>query len=133
MNTGHLDQMGESLETAIPAAELTGTCSGHIHTWKNVLPWRISVTRCGHIVSQIGEQLESLINKPRFEDGVLSGRMTGSVESDDAGRKPYSVAVELWRRAETLNGSVTAISLPGTRLGNGLTSWAALRREATVR
>ena len=62
------------------------------------------------------------------ENGFLVGRFLSDIRTEDANRRPYSLLLTLKPRGAVLNGPVSAISLPGKRAGNALTSWAELRR-----
>jgi hypothetical protein len=109
-------------------AELFGTWNGKLVTYKAELPFELKVNESGQVLARIGTQLQMLVNDARWENGFLVGRFLSDIRTEDANRRPYSLLLTLKPRGAVLNGPVSAISLPGKRAGNALTSWAELRR-----
>jgi hypothetical protein len=117
-----------------PPAELVGTWTGKIVTWKAELPLELRILKSGDVHARVGRQMRMLLNDVRWEDGALSGRMLSDIQTEDANRRPYFLRLTLKlrrdeQRGDRLNGPVSAISLPGKRAGNALTSWAEVTRE----
>jgi hypothetical protein len=86
------------------------------------------VTGAGQVLARVGRQMQMLVNDVRWEDGFLIGRFQSDIRTEDANRRPYFLALMLKQRGNVLNGPVAAISLPGKRAGNALTSWAELTK-----
>jgi CubicO group peptidase (beta-lactamase class C family) len=112
-----------------PSPELIGKWSGVVHTYKDAIPFSLSIKDSGDIHAKLGEQLTTLLNDSSFDDGYLKGRFSSDIGTEDANRLPYHLHVELKLRDKALNGSVTAISLPGKRVGNALSYWVELARQ----
>lgn len=112
-----------------PSPELIGKWSGVVHTYKDAIPFSLSIKDSGDIHAKLGEQLTTLLNDSSFDDGYLKGRFSSDIGTEDANRLPYHLHVELKLRDKVLNGSVTAISLPGKRVGNALSYWGELARQ----
>ncbi len=110
-------------------AELTGEWSGRIETHARELPLTLRIAASGDIHVEAAGQLKTLLNDVRFEDGNLTGRFAGEIGTEDAGRRPHFIALDVMLRGDTLNGAATAISSPGRRAGNALTSWIELKRK----
>jgi hypothetical protein len=112
-----------------PSPELIGEWSGVVHTYKDTIPFSLSIKDSGDVHAKLGEQLITLLNDSSFDDGYLKGRFSSDIGTEDANRLPYLLHVELKLRDKVLNGSVTAISLPGKRVGNALSHWGQIARQ----
>jgi len=112
-----------------PSPELIGEWSGVVHTYKDAIPFSLSIKDSGDVHAKLGEQLITLLNDSSFDDGYLKGRFSSDIGTEDANRLPYLLHVELKLRDKVLNGSVTAISLPGKRVGNALSHWGQIARQ----
>src|SRR5262249_16623262 len=102
---------------------------GKVHTYKGELDFKLLFQPDGDVHAQLGTQLKTLLNRVQFRDGYLSGVFTSDIGTEDANRTRYSLALMLKLRGAVLNGSMTAHSLPGRRIGNGLTHWVELKKE----
>jgi hypothetical protein len=111
-----------------PPAELVGTWKGALSTWQADLPFELRVLESGQVHARVGTQLWMLLNDVTWQDGYLSGRMLSDIHTEDANRRPYALQLTLKLRGNVLNGPASAISLPGKRNGNALTSWLEVRR-----
>lgn len=111
-----------------PPAELVGTWRGALSTWQADLPFELRVLESGEVHARVGSQLWMLLNDVKWEDGYLSGRMLSDIHTEDANRRPYALHLTLKLRGNVLNGPVSAISLPGRRAGNALTSWLEVKK-----
>ncbi len=69
-----------------------------------------------------------LLNDVKWANGTLSGRMLSDIRTEDANRRPYTLLLTLKLRGTELNGPISAISLPGKRVGNALTSWVEVKK-----
>jgi len=112
-----------------PTPELQGSWSGKLVTYKNEIPMSLRILESGDIHAQLGGQMKMLWNDVRWADGFLSGRMSGDIGTEDAGRRPYALNFSLKLRGNVLNGAASAISLPGRRAGNALSQWVELEKQ----
>jgi CubicO group peptidase (beta-lactamase class C family) len=112
---------------ALPA-ELMGEWTGRIETHAREFPLTLRISP-GDVHVEVAGQLKTLLNDVRFEDGNLTGRFAGEIGTEDASRRPHFIALDVMLRGDSLNGAATAISNPGRRAGNALTSWIELKRK----
>jgi CubicO group peptidase (beta-lactamase class C family) len=112
-----------------PTPELIGKWSGSVHTYKREIPLTFWFKESADVHVQLGDQLKTLLNDVSFKDDYLGGRMMGDIGTEDANRRPYHLHVALKLRGQVLNGAITAISLPGPRLGNALSHWVELKKQ----
>jgi CubicO group peptidase (beta-lactamase class C family) len=117
----------EPKPSPIPS-ELYGKWKGKLVTYKADLPFELNVNESGLVLARVGTQMQILVNDVRWGDGFLRGRFQSDIQTEDASRRPYFLQLTLKARGGVLNGPVSAISLPGKRNGNALTSWAELRK-----
>jgi CubicO group peptidase (beta-lactamase class C family) len=115
------------LDVPIPRAA-AGTWKGTLVTYKGELPFELDVKDWGEATARLGNGPRVRVKNPRWEEGYLTGRFQGDIQTEDANRRPYDLLLSLKLRGDVLNGAVTAISTPGKRPGNALTSWAELRK-----
>jgi len=115
-------------KTFQPPSDLVGTWTGKLVTYKAELPLEFRVQESGEIRVRVGHQFQMLLNDVRLEDGYLSGRFMSDIQTEDANRRPYFLFLRLKQRGGVLNGPASAISLPGKRNGNALTSWVELKK-----
>ncbi len=113
---------GNSLDT------LAGKWQGIVHTYERDLPVTLLVQPDGDVHFKIEGQLETLLNRPRFHDNWLRGRVTADLRTADTARTPYDLQLEVKLRDGVLGGSLTAMSRPAARAGNALTHWIELRK-----
>jgi hypothetical protein len=116
-----------------PAAEWLGHWTGSIDLGDLGDERRLDVEmwfpESGEIQLQMKGQLRTLVNGARFEEGYLRGSVGGDIGTDDANRRrPYNLHLKLKNRGEALNGSITATSLAGKRVGSVLSYWIELKR-----
>lgn len=109
---------------------LAGKWHGSVHTYEADLPITMWVQDDGDVVVQFERQLKTLLNGARFRDGWLRGRFASDVGTEDANRTRYDLQLEAKLRGDALNGSLTAVSRPAPRVGNALTHWIELKKEA---
>jgi hypothetical protein len=114
-----------------PPPVLLGRWSGSLHTYRRDIPLTIEVLPSGDVQAQLDDQLRTLINEPKFEDGEFTGRMMGDVGTEDVNRRPYVLSLSLTLRGNKLTGGAAAISLPGKRPGNALSHWVELIAQHT--
>lgn len=90
---------------------LIGTWSGMLDTYQAEIPLRLTVSSSGEVFARLGDQLEALVNDVRFEDGWLTGKMTGDMGTDDVRRRHVeATSIVLKLRGATLNGGMMADS-----------------------
>ena len=90
---------------------------------------RSDVEESGDVHVKLKDQLWTLLNNVRFEDGYLKGVIMGDIKTEDASRRPYDLHFDVKLRDNTLNGSLIAISRPAVRVGNALTQWIELSKQ----
>ncbi len=110
-----------------PSPDLIGQWAGNAHTCKGEIPFTLQFQEDGDVHVRLGDQLRTLLNDARFEDGYLTGRMMGDLGTEDTRRRSSLLHVTMKLRGQTLNGAMSAIS-QGPR-GNALTHWVEVRRE----
>ena len=113
-----------------PPRSLLGRWRGRVETWQGGMPLTLDFQADGDVHARLGTQLATLLNRPGFQDDSLTGVMSGDIRTEDANRTRYVLSLSLTLRGETLTGGITALSLPGKRVGNALTYWTELKREA---
>ena len=112
-----------------PPAELLGTWQGLVKTWNGDLTVKMEVREDGDIHLKLGNQLETLLNNPRFADNELNGRFTGMIPTEDANRDRHTIYLHrVVLRGDTLSGAVIAIS----DAHYSLPSWIKLVRQKTA-
>jgi CubicO group peptidase (beta-lactamase class C family) len=112
-----------------PPNELLGAWQGKVHTYKGELSFKLLFQPDGDVHAQLGSQLKTLLSRPQFRDGYLSGSLAGDIGTEDANRTRYTLSLSLKLRGDVLNGAMTAQSMPGRRVGNALTHWVELKKE----
>jgi len=108
--------------------ELVGVWSGAAETYEGPREVTLRVDESGAIYIRLASAPWTLLNAPSFTDATLSGLFAGDIGTADANRRPYQLRLEVKLRGNTLNGGVTAQSVPANRVGNALTSWIELKR-----
>jgi CubicO group peptidase (beta-lactamase class C family) len=104
----------EEQHPAAPAfsapSELVGTWKGSMHTYEKDLPVTISILPSGDIHVQIADELPSVLDHARYQDGYLTGQAWGDVQTGDGERhQAYTLLFTLkLRGSDVLNGDVSA-------------------------
>jgi CubicO group peptidase (beta-lactamase class C family) len=116
---------------ALPSCppELVGYWAGQVETYQGLQRLELWAQGDGDIHVRLGGQLRTLLNQSLLRDGYLSGRFAGDIRTDDANRRPYHLQLRAKLAENSLQGSVTAISLPAQKAGNALSYRVALKRE----
>lgn len=113
-----------------PSGELLGAWQGKVHTYKGELTFKLLFQPDGDVHAQLGSQLKTLLSRPQFKGGYLSGSFAGDIGTEDANRTRYLLMLSLKLRGDVLNGAMTAQSVAlGRRVGNALTHWVELKKE----
>jgi CubicO group peptidase (beta-lactamase class C family) len=113
-----------------PSSPLLGAWQGKVHTYKGELSFRLLFQPDGDVHAKLGSQLITLLSRPQFKDGYLTGSFAGDVGTEDANRTRYLLQISLKLRGDVLNGAMTAQSAPlSRRVGNALTHWVELKKE----
>jgi len=94
----------------IPPKEIIGLWKGKIATYQSDIPFTLRVESSGDIHVELGNQLKTLLNRPRFSsDGFLRGVFAGSIGVPDTARRPYILSLNLkLRNGNVLNGAISA-------------------------
>jgi hypothetical protein len=113
-----------------PSDALLGAWQGKVHTYKGEIGFRLLFQPDGDVHTKLGSQLITLLSRPQFKDGYLSGSFAGDIGTEDANRTRYLLQLSLKLRGDVLNGAMTAQSVAmGRRVGNALTHWVELKKE----
>lgn len=112
-----------------PRPELLGEWAGEVRTWESKIPISIVFQPDGDIHIKLGEQLETLVNKGSFEEGILEGQFAGTMPTPDANRHRHSLLLHLRLRGHKLSGQVVA-ETPDDSVHFALSSYAELTRKA---
>jgi hypothetical protein len=108
-----------------PSSGLPGKWKGHLVTYHAELPLTLSIRDPG----DVRVDLETLLDRPGFTDGILTGLFAGDIKNEDARGRPYQLRLDLKLRGDVLNGAVTAITRPDSRGSSAVTHWVELKRE----
>ncbi|MBL8268471.1 serine hydrolase domain-containing protein, partial [Steroidobacter sp.] len=121
-----------------PGKDLVGRWEGKMHTYAGELPMQLKVLASGDVHVSIGgearwqsrstAQQEALLNKVKFEDGVLTGSTLAQIQNSDTARHPHTVSISLTKRGQVLNGTATAVSLYDGLWIYGLPYWTELKK-----
>lgn len=106
-----------------------GTWRGIVHTYEGEMSVRLSIDTSGKAEAQLGLQEAAKVSELKREEGYLAGRFDGEIDTPDARKRKHEVRFLLTMQGEKMSGSLTAISLPGPKLSNALTSWMELTRD----
>jgi len=121
---------GTTTQRATPLPKKwAGTWRGVVHTYEGKMPVRLSIDASGKAEAQLGQQEVGQVSELKIEDGYLTGRFAAEIDTPDARERQHDVRFSLTMRGDTLSGALTAISLPGPKLSNALTSWMELARQ----
>jgi len=112
------DKPAERREAFKPNAELVGEWAGEVITYEEKVPVTATVKPDGDVHIRIGSQLETLINRVRFEDGFLTGTSMGTIPSGDARAHPHNISYRLLLEGTRLSGYVTTEFTAGRSYGN---------------
>lgn len=112
----------------LPPAALVGTWVGQVGTYVGETPLRLEVRPDGNVHLRLGDGLETLVNRPRLENGLFRGEFLGTIPTPDSRRHPHTVQLELALAPGTLRGSATALSTTDP-IHFALSSHVALTRE----
>lgn len=115
----------------MPKPELLGEWTGAVRTWEKQISLSIVFQQDGDIHVKLGEQLETLVNKASFRDGILEGRFAGSITTPDVNRYRHSLLLHLRLRGDKLTGQVIA-ETPDDSVHYALTSYAELARKTNA-
>lgn len=109
--------------------ELVGYWAGEVTTYGGARRLELWARPDGQVLARLSGGLTTLLNNSRLSDGELTGVFLGDIGTDDADRRPNHLHLRVKLRGETMNGSLTAISLQARKPGNALSYWTELRRE----
>ena len=109
-------------------SKLRGSWEGQIETYQRSVPFRLWVSTSGEAETLVGDQPRAEVLIAEFENSYLKARVKGDLGTADADRRRYVLLLDLKLRGDVLNGSATALSIPGQKLPNALSYWAELKR-----
>lgn len=106
---------------------LQGEWTGSVRTHEGEVPVILRCRAGGEIETQLANQSKATLRDVRFESGVLTGTMSGSISTSDARRRPHDLEWDLTSRGDVINGAVYAVGRQGER-GLRLGYWVELHR-----
>lgn len=110
-----------------PLTEIRGEWRGQIHTYQGPRTLTLIVKDNDDIHARIGDQLWTLINDAHMQGQRLTGKMQGTVDTDDAHLCPryafHHVRIDLTLREDRLCGVMIAV------VGRELGHWVDLRKH----
>lgn len=129
------DEAAEALAFGKPPEDrdlksLVGHWKGLVHTYNADLPIELWVQEDGDVHVKFEGQLATLLTGARFRDGWLRGRFHGDLGTEDANRTKHELHLEVKQRGDVLNGSLIAMSVRVPRVGNALTHWIEVKKQA---
>ena len=113
-----------------PQPALQGAWAGSIHTYSGNVPIRMDIPKSGPLLVTLADDLTTVLDDPSFKDDRLTGSFLGDIRTEDAQKRPYTLRFDLVMRWNVLNGSVTAVSRPGPKLGNAVSHWCELEKAS---
>ena len=117
-------------QEAKPSASFVGNWVGHVHTYRGNIPFTFSISASGDVQGKLGSDAAVPLNKFRFTDKGLLGRLTGKLGVDeDTGPEPYDLDFELYLKGDMLYGSTTTRPRPVARYGARLSYWVELKKR----
>ncbi len=119
----------ESEEQHPPADYLTGQWNGKVITHSDTLDVNFDVHKTGDIEVVLDNQSPVILEYANYNDGTLSGIIDSEIDTDDASRRPHILQLDTVTSEDSISGALTAISMPGERVGNALSSYIELTRE----
>jgi CubicO group peptidase (beta-lactamase class C family) len=129
------DEAAEALVFGKPADDhglkpLVGRWKGTVHTYEHELPVELWFQDDGDVHVKFEGQLATLLTGARFRDGVLRGRLHADLGTVDVNRTKHELHLEVKQRGDVLNGSLIAMSFRAPRVGNALTHWIEVKKQA---
>jgi len=110
-----------------PGPELQGTWKGTLTTYDEILPVSLTIQSDGDIHVDLEDQLQTLLDRPRFSDGFLTGISYGTIPSGDAQAHPHNISYKLLLNGDVLSGYVTTSFTTSRSYGNN-SSYMRLER-----
>jgi CubicO group peptidase (beta-lactamase class C family) len=101
-----------------PTPELVGEWSGELKTYEETVGVTLAIQSDGDVHVRIGNQLETLMNRVRFQDGFLTGTSYGTIPSTEARAHPHHVSYRLLLEGTVLSGFVTTAFTTERSYGN---------------
>ena len=78
-------------EVFVPQPEFVGEWIGTVETWQSKALFSMSIRADGDVHVKLGDNLETILNEPTFQNGTLSGRFVSSISTPDVSRYPHYV------------------------------------------
>jgi CubicO group peptidase (beta-lactamase class C family) len=122
-------KLEEKPPTFQAAAELLGKWAGTVRTWEKPVPITLFFQSDGDIHVKLGDDLETLLNEVRYNDGHLEGRFAGTIPTPDANRHRHTVLLNVHLRSGKLSGEATAQTTEDP-VYYALTSFVELEQKA---
>jgi CubicO group peptidase (beta-lactamase class C family) len=110
-----------------PTPELTGSWSGHVHTYAGDRPLELRFLPDGNVLFRLEDQVSSVVQEVAFDKGTLSGTAHGELNTPDLKRhEPYVLDLNLQMSNGALTGCITATRSEGRPFG--LSHWTELHK-----
>jgi len=129
------DEAAEALVSGKPPEDhglkpLVGRWKGTVHTYERDLPIELWFQEDGDVHVKFEGQLATLLTGARVRDGWLRGRLHADLGIVDVNRTKHELHLEVKQRGDVLNGSLIAMSVRVPRVGNALTHWIEVKKQA---
>lgn len=111
-----------------PGPELIGEWKGEIRTYEETVPLAMTIQADGDVHVRIGNQMETLLNRPAFEGGFISGQSYGTIPSGDARAHPHNVSWRLLLDGKSMRGYVSTSFTAARSYGN-FSSYVRLEKK----
>jgi hypothetical protein len=126
------DKPQERREPFKPTPELIGDWAGEIKSYEEIVPVTMTIKPDGDVHVRIGNQLETLLNRARFENDFLTGTSYGTIPSGDARAFPHNIGYKLLLSGGRLSGYVnTEFTVP--RQSGNYSSYIRLDKKEAAR
>ena len=86
--------------------------------YEEVAPVIMTIQGDGDVHIKIGSQMETLLNRARFEDNFLSGTSFGTIPSGDARAHTHNISYRLLLDGKRLSGYVSTEFTAARSYGN---------------
>ncbi|HDY89570.1 MAG TPA: class A beta-lactamase-related serine hydrolase [bacterium] len=104
-----------------------GDWTGEIKTCQGTIPITMKIQSDDMIYVKLADQPEQIMSSVRMERNMLRGQFEGTINTDDAVRRPHRIIMCLKHRGDRISGSATALSTSEREFA--LTSWIILRKK----
>jgi len=125
-----------------PSEDLVGTWRGEIETYEGNRRLTLWIDPSGTVRARLENQFITLLQQARFENGVLTGTLSGDLETSDTSRVKHFLQLRLRLEHGRLQGAVETVTDESSRWVRGkkvrqrgyfgLTHWTQLNRVSML-